>query len=114
MPDRNGGAFIAALIAIWNWFTLNIPFLLGGLMAGLTGTLREKREGRNWKLAFSEGIMCACFAMAAIKGLETCGVSPAWSEFCGVAVGFLGTKFISDFIGDSLAYLRTRFWGQKP
>lgn len=82
-------------------------------MAGITGTIREKRDGSGWLRSLSEGFMCGCFAVAIISLFEVMGVNEKWAQLLGCAIGFMGTKKISMWIEEIFNYFKFRFFGKK-
>lgn len=109
MPEKDTGFWLSLLL----WAKINLPFALGGIMAGITGTFREKRDGSSWLRSLSEGFMCGCFAIAFISAFEVVGLHEKLAQLFGCAIGFMGTKKISTWIEELFNYFKVRFFGKK-
>lgn len=101
---------------VWRIIQANMPLLSGITLATLIGFIREKREGNSVWQSLGEAAMCGLLSVAAIRSLEWVfmyfELPPTWqslAEFCGAAVGFLGTKKLSRIADAFFLFIKNKF-----
>ncbi|MEX6425528.1 phage holin family protein [Providencia manganoxydans] len=74
------------------------------------------QQGMLWKQSLGEALMCGLLSVGTIRFLEwwlaQSGNTEAWdllAEFCGVVVGFLGTKKLYSLIELIIQFIKKRF-----
>ncbi|MEY1028979.1 phage holin family protein [Providencia stuartii] len=84
---------------ILRWLQYYLPLIGGFSIATTIAYIRERREGMLWKQSLLEALMCGLLSVGTIRFIEWWlaqnGNTESWSllaEFCGVVIGFLGTK----------------------
>ncbi|WGL93786.1 phage holin, lambda family [Arsenophonus nasoniae] len=112
MPEKNIGFWTQ----VFTWLQVNAPFLFGILLAAATAFIRERKNGTTRKQSIFEALLCAFISVGVMRALQWlflyCGIDSSFnllSEFCGVFIGFIGTKKIMGIIDSILAIFRDKF-----
>ncbi|WP_434171254.1 hypothetical protein AHYW_002639 [Providencia manganoxydans] len=115
MPDK-----IEWWEQILRWLQSYIPLLGGFSIATTIAYIRERREGARWRQSFGEALMCGLLSVGTIRlidwWLSRSGHADEWellAEFCGAAIGFLGTKKVYALFEIILQLIKNRFGANK-
>lgn len=102
--------------SVFRWLQSYLPFIGGFTFAALVAYIRERQQGMLWKQSLGEALMCRLLSVGTIRFLEwwlaQSGNTEAWdllAEFCGVVVGFLGTKKLYSLIELIIQFIKKRF-----
>ncbi|WP_068445082.1 phage holin, lambda family [Providencia heimbachae] len=109
MPDKNTEFWVQ----VWDWITINAPLIAGVLLAAMTALTREKRDGAGWKSSLAEAFICACISIGIITALEYAKLPISLAQFCGVFIGFLGTKKIGAIVEAVMTFFKNKFGVNK-
>lgn len=111
MPDK-----IEWWEQLLRWLQNILPLLGSFSFATAIAYIRERREGSHWKQSLGEAIMCGLLSVGTIRlidwWLSRSGDAEAWSvlaEFCGVMIGFLGTKKLYALFEVVIQIIKNRF-----
>lgn len=101
---------------ILRWLQNILPLLGGFSIATTIAYIRERREGSRWRQSLGEAIMCGLLSVGTIRlidwWLSRSGDAESWAllaEFCGAAIGFLGTKKLYALFEGAVQIVKNRF-----
>ncbi len=101
---------------VWRAIQPYLPFIGGFSIATIIAYIRERREGSPWKQSFGEALTCGFLTVGLIRLIEWWlvykGYSDSWeslAEFCGAAIGFLGSKKVYALFEAIIQIIKNRF-----
>ncbi|MEX6313295.1 phage holin family protein [Providencia manganoxydans] len=111
MPDK-----IEWWEQILRWLQNILPLLGGFTLATTIAYIRERQAGSQWKRSLAEALMCGLLSVGTIRfidwWLSRSGDAESWAvlaEFCGVVIGFLGTKKLYALCEGIVQIIKNRF-----
>ena len=115
MPEKTG---------LWEqvlqWLQNALPVVGGFSMGTVIAYIRERRTGTRWRQSLGEALMCGLLSVGTIRlinwWLSRSGNTDEWellAEFCGVAIGFLGTEKLYALFEGAVQIIKNRFGGTK-
>ncbi|WP_413492387.1 phage holin family protein [Morganella psychrotolerans] len=101
---------------ILHWLQNALPFIGGFFMSATISYIRERREGSCRRQSLGESITCGLLSVGAIRLIAwqftRSGDDESWvilAEFCGVMIGFLGTKKLYALFDGAVQIFKNRF-----
>lgn len=101
---------------ILRWLQSILPLLGGFTIATTIAYIRERQAGSQWKRSLGEAVMCGLLSVGTIRfidwWLSRSGDASSWAllaEFCGVVIGFLGTKKLYALFEGAVKIVKAKF-----